>query len=141
MGGNKGLRIDGNVAQITSDGGSSWSQLAFASSSSKRYKYGIKPLSEDRDSHRLLALPVVEFDWNADHPLQYEDMRGKTVPGIIAEDVAEIYPSAVIHNADGEVESWDERRIIPGMLALIQEQDKKIKDLEARLARLEEMLT
>jgi len=141
MGGNKGLRIDGSVAQITSDGGSSWSQLAFASSSSKRYKHGIKPLSEDRDSHRLLALPVVEFDWNTDHPLQYEDMRGKTVPGIIAEDVADIYPSAVIHNADGDVESWDERRIIPGMLALIQEQDKKIKDLEARLARLEELLT
>ena len=141
MGGNKGLRIDGSVAQITSDGGSSWSQLAFASSSSKRYKHGIKPLSEDRDSHRLLALPVVEFDWNTDHPLQYEDMRDKTVPGIIAEDVAEIYPSAVIHNADGDVESWDERRIIPGMLALIQEQDKKIKDLEARLAKLEEMLT
>ena len=64
----------------------------------------------------------------------------KTIPGIIAEDVAEIYPSAVIHNDDGEVESWDERRIIPGMLALIQEQDKKIKSLEARLAKLEELL-
>jgi hypothetical protein len=68
-------------------------------------------------------------------------MKGKTIPGIIAEDVEEIYPSAVIHGEDGEVESWDERRIIPGMLALIQEQDKTIKKLEARLAKLEELLT
>jgi len=30
--------------------------------------------------------------------------------------------------------------MIPGMLALIQEQDKKIKELEARLAKIEEML-
>lgn len=141
MGGDEGFKIDGSVAKITLNGGSSWLNLAYASSSSKRYKHGIKPLSEDRDSHRLLALPIVEFDWNADHPLQYEDMRGKTVPGIIAEDVEEIYPSAVIHDANGRIESWDERRIIPGMLALIQEQDKKIKSLEARLARLEEMLT
>ena len=139
-GGKYGFKVSGSNASAMIDG-SSWMTLAYASSSSKRYKHNIKPLSEDRDSHRLLALPVVEFDWNGDHPLQYEDMRDRTVPGIIAEDVAEIYPSAVIHNADGEVESWDERRLIPGMLALIQEQDKKIKDLEARLARLEELLT
>lgn len=140
VGGKYGLKVSGSNASAMIDG-SSWMTLAYTSSSSKRYKHNIKPLSEDRDSHRLLALPIVEFDWNADCLLQYEDMKGKTVPGIIAEDVEKIYPSAVIHNADGEVESWDERRIIPGMLALIQEQDKKIKSLEARLARLEEMLT
>lgn len=139
-GGRNAFKVDGS-AYISNNGGSSWSQLAFASSSSKRYKHNIKPLSEDRDSHKLLDIPIVEFEWNADHPLQYADMEGKTIPGIIAEDVAEIYPSAVIHNTDGEVESWDERRLIPGMLALIQEQDRKIKSLEARLARLEELLT
>ena len=141
IGGRYGFQIELYDAEYTHDGGTTWYKLAKDSSSSRRYKHNIKPLSEDRDSHRLLDIPIVEFDWNADHPLQYEDMRGKTVPGIIAEDVAEIYPSAVIHNKDGEVESWDERRIIPGILALVQEQDKKIKDLEARLARLEEMLT
>lgn len=111
------------------------------SSSSKRYKHSIRPIeSADLDPHKLLSLPVVQFEWNDNHPLQYDDMRGKTIPGIIAEDVAEIYPSAVIHDAEGQVESWDERRLIPGMLALIQEQDKKIKELEARLEKLEEAL-
>lgn len=140
IGGKYGLKVSGSNASAMING-SSWMTLAYTSSSSKRYKHNIKPLSDDRDAHKLLDLPIVEFEWNSDHHLQYADMARRTVPGIIAEDVEEIYPSAVIHNADGRVESWDERRLIPGMLALIQEQDKKIKDLEARLARLEEMLT
>lgn len=111
-----------------------------ASSSSIRYKHNIKPLSSDRDAHKLLELPIVEFEWNDDHPLQYKDMAGQTIPGIIAEDVEEIYPSAVIHNNDGEVESWDERRLIPGMLALIQEQQNRIADLESRLEKLEHVI-
>lgn len=139
--GSLGLKAKNLGAYVMTSGGDNWYKLALDSSSSRRYKHNIKPLSGSRNPHNLLGLPVVEFEWNTDHPLQYADMGGKTIPGIIAEDVAEIYPSAVIHNADGEVESWDERRIIPGMLALIQEQDKKIKDLEARLARLEELLT
>ena len=116
--------------------------VAWVSSSSIRYKHDIKPIEDKRlDPHKLLDLPVVQFQWNADHPLQYKDMEGKTIPGIIAEDVEKIYPSAVIHDVEtGEVESWDERRIIPGMLALIQEQDKKIQELENKLAKLEQII-
>ena len=115
--------------------------IAVVSSSSKRYKHNIKQLSADRDAHKLLELPIVEFEWNDDHTLQYADMKGKVIPGIIAEDVAKIYPSAVIHDQEtGEIESWDERRIIPGMLALIQEQDKKIKDQEAEIEDLKSRL-
>jgi hypothetical protein len=115
--------------------------VALQSSSSHRYKHSIRPIeSADLDPHKLLFLPIVQFEWNDDHPLQYEDMKGQTIPGIIAEDVEEIYPAATIHDMEGHVESWDERRLIPGMLALIQEQDKKIKQLEARLAKIEEML-
>jgi len=115
-------------------------RIAFQSSSSRRYKHNIKQLSADRDAHKLLELSVVEFEWNNDHNLQYEDMRGQVIPGIIAEDVEEIYPSAVIYNESGEVESWDERRIIPGMLALIQEQDQKIKNQEAEIEELKSRL-
>lgn len=116
--------------------------VAIESSSSKRYKHSIRPIeSADLDPHKLLSLPVVQFEWNDNHPLQYEDMKGQTIPGIIAEDVEEIYPAATIHDTEGRVESWDERRLIPGMLALIQEQDKKIKELEARLEKLEKLLT
>ena len=114
--------------------------VAYQSSSSRRYKHDIKPLDGDLDPHRLLDLPVFQFRYNKGHTLQYADMEGQTLPGFIAEDVDEHYPSAVIHDHDGKVESWDERRIIPGMLALIQEQADKIKDLESRLALLENFM-
>lgn len=132
---NKSLIINTNGEKINNK------QIEFVSSSSIRYKHNIKQLSADRDAHKLLELPIVEFEWNDDHNLQYADMKGKVIPGIIAEDVAKIYPSAVIHDQEtGEIESWDERRIIPGMLALIQEQDKKIKDQEAEIEDLKSRL-
>lgn len=121
-------------------GGSSY-KISVESSSSRRYKHAINyELTGDRDYHNLLNLPIAEFVFNDDHGTQYADMKGKTIPGIIAEDVEEIYPSATIHNEEGEVESWDERRIIPGMLALIQEQHKKIESLEDRVAKLENLV-
>lgn len=116
-------------------------RIQYQSSSSKRYKHSITDkIDKDLDAHKLLELPMKQFEWNEDHPLQYEDMAGMTIPGFIAEDVEEIYPAAVIHDADGNVESWDERRIIPGMLALIQEQDKRIRELEEKLEKLMTLL-
>jgi hypothetical protein len=124
------LRIDSSAQMINGQ------QVSFASSSSKRYKHGIQPLE---DAHNLLKLEPKTFVYNEGHPLQYTDMEGQRLPGFIAEDVAEVYPSAVIHR-DGEIESWDERRIIPGMLKLIQEQQERINDLEAHLKKLEDYI-
>lgn len=112
-------------------------EIQYTSVSSRRYKHDITPeLPEDMDPHRLYDLPVVRFTYNDDAPLQYQDTKGKPLIGFIAEDVAEIYPNAVIRNKDGTVESWDERRIIPPMLAMIQEQKKEIENLKAELAEL-----
>ena len=111
------------------------------SSSSRRYKHDIAPITaENLEPHRLYDLEVKQFRYNDDANVQYDDMRGQTLPGFIAEEVAEIYPAAVIRNQSGEVESWDERRIIPGMLALIQEQKQQIDNLQARIDRLEAAL-
>lgn len=133
IGANRELDIPPNSSSATIDGNT----IAYASSSSERYKHNInRSLTGDRDPRNLLNLPIAEFIFNDDHPTQYADMKGKTIPGIIAEDVEETYPSAVIHGEDGEVESWDERRIIPGMLALIQEQEGRIKKLEEALEKL-----
>ena len=110
--------------------------VAYTSSSSKRYKHDIKPLeNEEMDPRRLLDLPAKQFVFNEDHPMQYADMAGKALPGFIAEEVAEIYPAAAIYK-DGKVESWDERRIIPGMLALIQDQEKRITKQEQEIEEL-----
>ena len=106
---------------------------AVASSSSRRYKEDIsEKMDSENDPHRLLALKAKQGKYKKefDYKLQYADMAGKTVPMFIAEDVAEVFPSAVIHDKNGEIESWDERRIIPGMLTLIQEQEERLKKLE-----------
>ncbi len=116
--------------------------ISVESSSAKRYKHAITDKLDDKlNPHRLYDLKIKQFVFNDDHLLQYDDMRGQTIPGFIAEEVDEIYPAATIHKADGEIESWDERRIIPPMLSLIQEQKKRIEELENRVDKLERVLT
>lgn len=116
--------------------------IAVQGSSARRYKHDITDQIDDElDPHRLYDLTMKQFVFNDDcENWQYPDLKGKTLPGFIAEDVEEIYPSAAIHNADGEIENWDERRIIPGMLKLIQEQHEEINDLKERVAKLETLV-
>ena len=133
--GKNGLRFGVGVVQVTFNG-STW--LNLTTSSAKKYKKNINPISKALDYHKLLDLPVVEFEYRKSASVQYIDLQGQKIPGFLAEDVAEIYPAASIHNPEtGDLESWDERRILPGMLALIQEQKKQIDDLTARIEKLE----
>ena len=126
------LTISPTVAQINGK------NIQFQSSSSKRYKHNItSDISSELDAKRLYDLRMIQFVYNEGHDLQYADMDGQTIPGFIAEDVAEIYPAAVIHDANGNIESWDERRIIPGMLALIQEQKKQLDEQAEQIKYLE----
>lgn len=125
-----------------------YNKVAYNSSSSIRYKHDVKDLEDaELDPNRLYELKVRQGVYNDGVPLQYWDLKNKTIPMFIAEEVAEIYPSAVILNDDQQIESWDERRIIPPMLKLIQDQKSqidtqqaKINELEQRLAALEEMI-
>lgn len=115
--------------------------VASTSSSSRRYKHDIKAIEDKKlDPNRLYDLPVRQFEYNDDATLQYADMEGQALPGFIAEEVAAVYPSAVIRDQEGRIESWDERRILPGVLALVQEQKKKIDSLEARIEKLESLV-
>lgn len=116
--------------------------IAVQESSAKRYKHDITDQIDDElDPHRLYDLTMKQFVFNDDcENWQYPDLKGRTLPGFIAEDVEEIYPSAAIHNADGEIENWDERRILPGMLKLIQEQHEEINELKERVAKLETLV-
>lgn len=121
--------------------GSGVLEVATVSSSSKRYKHSISyELDEGLDVHRLYDLKAVQFVYNEGHPLQYADMAGRLLPGFIAEDVAKIYPAAAIRNEKGEIESWDERRVLPGVLALVQEQREEISRLQERVSKLENLL-
>jgi len=130
--------ISASYSNISVNNGTATKYVQFQSTSSRRYKHDIELLKDaELDPRRLLDLPVRQFIYNDDAVLQYDDMADKTLPGFIAEEVAVVYPSAVIRNPEGGIESWDERRIIPGMLALIQEQQNTIDTLQARIEKLE----
>jgi hypothetical protein len=100
-------------------------------SSSARYKEDIQSLTsvEQLDPHKLLSLPVRSFKFK-DTYLESDDIRSSIdVPGFIAEEVAEHYPIAA-DTVDGQAENWNDRYIVPGLLALIQELYARVEALE-----------
>ena len=102
--------------------------------SSKRYKHDIKPIELDElDPRRLYDVNVVQFVYNKDYlDNEKDDRYDRPVAGFVAEEMREIYPTAV-DMENGRPETWNPRYIIPPMLALIQEQNKRITELEKRV--------
>lgn len=102
-----------------------------STASSQRYKENITPLRDidELDPKRLLDLPVRAFTYRADYLSESDSRFGALIPGFIAEEVDAVYPVAADYE-DGEVESWNDRMIIPGLLALIQDLYKEIKTLK-----------
>jgi hypothetical protein len=54
-------------------------------------------------------------------------MAGKYLPMLVAEDVAEILPEAVIRDAEGQVEDWNYRTLIPVMIEMIKSLKEEVK--------------
>jgi len=102
-----------------------------STASSQRYKENIVDIRTvpALDPNKLLSLPVRAFTYKADYLDSADDRSGAPLPGFIAEEVAETYEIAADKN-DGVIESWNDRFVVPGILALVQ-------DLHARVATLE----
>jgi hypothetical protein len=103
-----------------------------STASSARFKEDIVSLSTvaDLDPSKLLTLPIRAFKFKSDYLDATDNRSGMVVPGLIAEEVAEHYPIAADRGNDGVVENWNERFVIPGMLALIQDLHARVKTLE-----------
>ena len=101
--------------------------------SSQRYKENITTLSDIDELHpkRLLDLPVRAFTYREDYLSESDSRFGALIPGFIAEEVDAIYPVAADYE-NGNVESWNDRMIVPGLLALIQDLYKRIEILEGK---------
>lgn len=126
-----------NLPSTSSAANMRWStsgngQFFYSTSSSARYKENIVDIStvESIDPRKLLELPVRGFRYKEDYSLIETDSRYQQImPGFIAEEVAEFYPLAADYEGD-VVESWNERMIVPGLLALVQDLYKRIEILE-----------
>ena len=103
-----------------------------STASSARFKEEIVSLSTvaDLDPSKLLDLPIRAFKFKSDYLDATDNRSGVLVPGLIAEEVAEHYPIAADRGNDGVVENWNERFVIPGMLALIQDLHARVETLE-----------
>ncbi|HEY8181088.1 MAG TPA: tail fiber domain-containing protein [Thermoanaerobaculia bacterium] len=103
--------------------------------SSRSVKFDIEDM--DRTTDDLMRLRPVTFRYiahGANAPLQY---------GLIAEEVADVYPELVARSSDGKVSSVMYQFLPPMLLNEVQKQHQKIEEqqrtidtLEARLAEL-----
>ncbi len=117
-------------------------------SSSRRYKEDIRDMSDA--SSGLLRLRPVTFRYKK----PYEDGSKPIQYGLIAEEVAEVYPDLVARSTDGQIETVKYQLLGPMILNELQkqnatiavqkeqirEQGKQIQSLQERLAKVEAVL-
>lgn len=108
-------------------------RLYLVGSSSKRYKDHLGLIDIDYAS-KILDIPVVKFKYKDGYLADDDEFIDVAMPGFYAEDVEAAVPEAVFHQ-NGKVENWIERHIIPLMLRIIQDQQKRIEELEKKLAQ------
>jgi hypothetical protein len=124
-----GNTITGTAVVVDANG-----QLGVEGASSRRFKEDIEDMGDA--SKGLLQLRPVTFhykkaDQGGSKPLEY---------GLVAEEVAEVYPDLVVRGKDGEPESVRYSKLPAMLLNELQKQDETIRKLEARLAALEAQL-
>lgn len=126
------------VTNVTSAANGYWvsssGRMTYTTASSQRYKHDIVDLISipEYDPKKLLDLPVRAFRYNEGYVTATDDRAEALIPGFIAEEVDAIYPIACDYSETDGPESWNDRVIIPGLLALIQNQEKRIQALEGK---------
>lgn len=120
------------------DGRTGYKQLMLKSSSSKRYK----DIGNDISEQEIEGWYNIEPTWakyKDGYLVKGDENEGRYIPMFIAEDVEKYFPEATKH-ANGQVEDWNERIMIPAMFAMIKAQKKKIDQQEKLINKLYEHL-
>jgi hypothetical protein len=100
-------------------------------SSSIRFKEDVRDMADA--SSGLLRLRPVTYRYKQ----AYADGSKPIDYGLIAEEVAEVYPDLVARNADGQIQTVQYQKLTPMLLNELQKQAETIRLLEKRLADLE----
>jgi hypothetical protein len=95
--------------------------------SSARYKRDIDPMGAR--SEGLLKLRPVTFVYK-------QDEQGVRQYGLIAEEVATVYPELVTHTATGEVQGVRYQELIPLLLNEVQRQQRELAELRTLVGEL-----
>ena len=103
--------------------------LGRSTSSSQRYKRDISDVTDAAlDPHAILSIPVRQYRYKQEHA-PIDKGEDELYIGLIAEEVAAVYPAAAEMTDDGEIEMWSSKVLIPAMLKIIQEMHQELKEL------------
>jgi hypothetical protein len=98
--------------------------------SSVRVKEDVRDIGAE--SEGLMSLRPVAFKYKASH-----EPGGLTQYGLLAEEMAEVYPELVVYDDEGRPQAIRSQLLDPLLLNEIQKQRREIEDLKARLEKLE----
>ena len=102
--------------------------------SSRRFKEDIQDM--DDASSGLLRLRPVTYRYQR----PYADGSKPIDYGLIAEEVAEVYPDLVVKGADGQIETVQYQKLTPMLLNEVQKDHEIILSLQAQVAALQKAL-
>jgi hypothetical protein len=112
--------LPGNVVVVDSYG-----RLGVQAVSSERFKTAIEPMGSN--TARLGQLHPVSFHLKS-------DPKGALQYGLIAEEVAKVYPELVIRNESGRIDGVRYDELAPMLLNEVQQQQEKIAAQEQHSA-------
>jgi hypothetical protein len=118
-----GTSVSGSAVMVDSSG-----QLGVVVSS-ERFKTDIAPMGSD--TAKLQALRPVKFHLKT-------DPHGVVQYGLIAEEVAKVYPELVVRDETGQIDGVRYDEMAPMLLNEMQEQQKVIADQSAQIAAQEQ---
>jgi hypothetical protein len=117
--------LSGNTVVVTSTG-----QLGVAAVSSERFKTGIAPIGSM--TAKLQDLRPVTFKLKS-------DATGTVQYGLVAEEVAMVYPELVIRDEHGTIDGVRYDELAPMLLNEVQQQATEIRDLKQQVARVNDL--
>lgn len=118
------------------DGRTGYKQLMLKSSSSKRYKDIGSDISE-QEIEEWYNIEPLWAKYKEGYLVEWDENEGRYIPMFIAEDVEKYFPEATRH-ANGLVEDWNERIMIPAMFAMIKSQKEQLDRQEKLINQLYE---
>ena len=108
--------------------------MGTSTSSSWRFKQDIRDIAGESD--RLMKLCPVAFEYKPEF-----DPAGLTQYGLIAEDVAEVFPALVTSDREGRPEGVRYHLLAPLLLNEAQKQRLTIESLQAEIEQLKAQLS
>jgi hypothetical protein len=103
-------------------------QLGVGPASAERFKTAIAPMGESTE--RLEELRPVTFQYKS-------DPHGARQYGLIAEEVAKVYPELVIRDAKGQILTVHYDELAPMLLNEVQKQRQTIAAMQKQLAQIQ----